>query len=128
MPMATKLGRMVTYLHKFLPIKSHDLLFMWSSKITTQTKIIISPLPQCLWPRNLARWSFILMGSFLQNHMTLWLHGPVRSHGKLKTLYLHYHSVYGHQTCQDGNLPWLTPAYKVTSPFDYGVLQNYMTN
>ena len=28
-------------------------LITWSSKITWQTKIIISPLPQCLKPQNL---------------------------------------------------------------------------
>ena len=42
-----------------------------------------------------------------------WSRGLVRSHDKLKS-YLHYHSVYGHQTWKDGKLPWWTPAYKVT--------------
>ena len=37
-----------------------------------------------------------------------------RSRDKLKTLYLHYQSAYGHQTWQDGNLPWWVPAHKVT--------------
>ena len=88
-PMATKLGRMVTYLDFLLLIKSHDPLIMWSCKImwklksfylhyhsayghrtwqdgnlswwalackvTWQTKIIISPLPQSLWPPNLVK-------------------------------------------------------------------------
>ena len=34
MPMASKLGRMVTYLEKVLPIKLHGPLIAWSSKIT----------------------------------------------------------------------------------------------
>ena len=45
--------------------------------------------------------------------LTPWSRGLVRWHGKLKS-YLHYHSVYGHQTWKDGKLPWWTPAYKVT--------------
>ena len=52
-PVATKLGR-VTYLDGFLPIKSHDPLILCYCKITCQTKIFMSPLPQCLWPPNLA--------------------------------------------------------------------------
>ena len=34
MPMATKLGRMVTYLEKLLTIKSHQALVTWSRKVT----------------------------------------------------------------------------------------------
>ena len=52
--MTTKLGKMVTYLEGLLPIKLNDALIMWSSKITWKTKTIISPIPQCLWPPNLA--------------------------------------------------------------------------
>ena len=49
-----KLGRMVAYLDRLHPIKSNDPLITWSCKITWQTKIIISPLPQCLRQSNLA--------------------------------------------------------------------------
>ena len=52
--MTTKLDRMVTYFERFLLIKSHDLIITWSCKITWQTKIIIFPLPRCLWLPNLA--------------------------------------------------------------------------
>ena len=38
-------------------------------------------------------------------HMTLLSRGLVKSLSKLKALYLHYFSVYGHQTWQDGDLP-----------------------
>ena len=40
MPMATKLGRLVTYLGCLLPIKSNDHVIMWFCKITWQTKNI----------------------------------------------------------------------------------------
>lgn len=48
MPMATKLGGVVTYHEKLLPIKPHDTLITWSWKIRRQSKIIISPLPRSL--------------------------------------------------------------------------------
>ena len=54
--------------------------------------------------------------------------GLARSRDKLKPLYLHYHIAYGHQNWQDDNLPSSIPAYKVTWPFDYVVLQDHMTN
>ena len=38
-PMATKLGRVVTCNDGFLPIKPHDPLITWCCKITLQTKI-----------------------------------------------------------------------------------------
>ena len=37
----------------------------------------------------------------------------VRSRDNLKAFYLYYQSAYGHQTWQDGNLPWYAPAHKV---------------
>ena len=40
-----KVGGMVTYLERFLDIKSHDPLIMWSSEITRKTKAIIFQLP-----------------------------------------------------------------------------------
>ena len=49
--MATKLGRMVTYLEGLTTIKSHNILITWSCKAMWQTKIIISLLPKCLWPQ-----------------------------------------------------------------------------
>ena len=50
--MATKLGRMVTYLDYFLPIESNDHIISWFCEISSQTKNILSVLPQCLWPQN----------------------------------------------------------------------------
>ena len=40
---------------------------------------------------------------------------------KCKTLYLHFHNIYGHQTWQRGNLWWRDPNFKVMWPFDYVV-------
>ena len=37
------------------PIKSHDTLIMWSSRIMWQTKTIIAPTPQHLQPQNLGK-------------------------------------------------------------------------
>ena len=39
--------------------------------------------------------------------------------GKLKPLFLHYHSAYNHQTWQDNDLPWTAPTHKVTRPFGH---------
>ena len=44
-PMATSLGRMVTYFEQLLTIKSFNPLITWSYEITWQTKVIMSPLP-----------------------------------------------------------------------------------
>ena len=57
-----------------------------------------------------------------KSHMTLWTSGLIRSSDNLKLLYLQYDSAYGHQTCQDDNLPWWIPACKITQPFDYVLL------
>ena len=38
----------------------------------------------------------------------------VRSLDKLKPLYFHWRSAYGHQTWKDGNLSWWAPTHKVT--------------
>ena len=68
-PIATKLGRMITYLDGFLPEKSHNPLIMWSCNITWQTKIIIFLLPQFLWPPNL--------GGNLNGLLPIKLHGSL---------------------------------------------------
>ena len=68
---ATKLGVLITYLDGLLPIKSLDPLIVWSCQITWQTKSIISPIPQCLWPPNLAGWYLILRGSYRYSHLIL---------------------------------------------------------
>ena len=47
-PMATKLGRVVTYREALLPKMSHRSWVKWFSENTWQIKTIISLLPQCL--------------------------------------------------------------------------------
>ena len=54
--MTAKHGRMVTYFKRLLAIKSVYALITWSWKIMWQTKTIIPPQPQCLWPPNLLGW------------------------------------------------------------------------
>ena len=54
--MATELGSIVTYFKGLLPFKLQDSYVTWSFGITWQTKIIISPLPQCLEPLNMEGW------------------------------------------------------------------------
>ena len=81
MSMATKLGRMVTYLECLPPIKVLIPLVTWSCKISWQTKTIIYPLPQCLWPPDLPVWWLTLRGSYhivtrplirLLDHVIIW--------------------------------------------------------
>ena len=55
-PMATKLGRIVTYLGWLLPIMLPIPLVTWACKITWQTKTAISPIPQYPWSSNVAGW------------------------------------------------------------------------
>ena len=86
-----------------------------SSSSTTKS---ISPLPQCLWPPNLAGWKFTVRGSHPLSHMTLWSLGLARTRYKLK-LYLYYHIAYGHKTWQNVNLNWMAPAHKVTWLLDH---------
>ena len=52
----------------------------------------------------------------------------MRSRNKLKLLYLHYHNIYGHQTSQDGDIPWQPPNHKVIQSFDHVVLQGHVAN
>ena len=94
--MASKLGRMRTYLAELLPIKSHDARIMLSCEITWQIKTIISPLPQFLWPLSVAAWQLTWMGSYPYSHLNLWFCGREKSGDKLRPLYIHYHSTYGH--------------------------------
>ena len=60
--MTTRLG-MVAHHDGLLPIKSHDPLIMWSYDIMWQAKTSISPLTQCLRPRNWLGWWLILKSS-----------------------------------------------------------------
>ena len=63
MSKSTKWSRVVTYPEGNPPIKSYDPLVIWSFKIMWQTKTIIHPLPQSLWPPNLAGWWYAIRSS-----------------------------------------------------------------
>ena len=101
MLMAIKLERVVTYHEGLPPIELYGLLITWSYEITWQTKTFISPQPSHCLPR---------------------------SPDKLEALYLHYRSVYDHQTWQDDDLSWALPTHKITRPFKHVFLRNHVTN
>ena len=128
MPMATNVGRIVTYLAEPLPIESHEPLITCSCKILRKAKTIISSLTQCLWPPNLTGWWITLMDSCLWSPTTLWPRGLVRSRDNIKSLYLHYHSAYVHQTWQDDDLLWLSFTHKAKLPYNHLVLWEFVTD
>ena len=102
-PVATKLGRVVTLLEALVLKKSDVFWIMWSSVITWQIKNI-SLLPQCLWRPKLARWWLIMRGFHPRCLMTVWSCALAKSLDKLKT-YFHYYSAYGNQSLQDDDIP-----------------------
>ena len=65
LPMVTKLDRVVPYLEALLSKIWHDSWITWSSKITGQTKTIISSIPQGLGPPALAGWRLVLRDFYL---------------------------------------------------------------
>ena len=73
---------------------------------TLTTKSILSPLRQFLWLPDVTGWQLAIKGSHSRS--------LVKSLDKLKTLYLHYQSAYGHQAWQDINTPLWVPTHKVT--------------
>ena len=56
MPIATKLGRMVTYNKELLRIKSDDSLTRGSCDVSWQIKYVISPVFLDQGPMNMASW------------------------------------------------------------------------
>ena len=113
MPLTTKLSKMLDYIELLPPIESHKPSMMWSCKITWQTRSIISPLPQCLWPPNLVGWWLTLRFSYTWSQKTLSTRAFKKLCDKLKPLYLHYHNAYGYQIWQNSDLPWRIPTHKV---------------
>ena len=127
--MTTKLGRMVTYFEGLLTIRSLIPLITWCCKVTWQTKTIISPIPQCLWPPNLLGWWLTLSCSDPQSYSTLWSHDSAKSRDKQKLSYIHYYKAYNHQTWQNGDhLPWGAPIVIATWPFNHVILLEDMAN
>ena len=117
--MASKPGRMVSYLDWILPIKLIKPLVPRSRKITWQTKTIIPLLPQCIWlpnwqDGNLSRWTLSHKVKWLFDHVVL-----LDCVANYKPLHLYYHSVYGHQIWQVTNLCKGPPRQIVTWPFNH---------
>ena len=78
-----------------------------------QPETILSPLPQSLWPPDLAGWWLTLKGVYPKCHSTLCSCVFTRSRDRLKPLYLFYHSVYGHKTWHGGYIQWGASFHKV---------------
>ena len=80
--MATRRCKMVTYLDRNQPVKSHDPLITWSCKIMWQTKTTIFPLSVPMVTK-LDKMVTYLDGLLpIKSH--LWSWGLKRSHSKLK--------------------------------------------
>ena len=67
-----KCGRVVSYLKQLPLIKPHGHIITWSGEITSQTKIVIYPVPQCLL--NLVEWRCIMRTFLPWSQKVLWLH------------------------------------------------------
>ena len=98
MCMASKLGRLLTFLRRLLLTESHDPLITWSCEINWEIKDVLSSLPQCLWPPH---WP----GGDIQwrapTHQITWYFSHVVSWGqKWNTLYLYFQLINDHQTLQ----------------------------
>ena len=65
-----KLDRMVNYLEGLPHIQLLDSFVTWSCEIPWQTKTILSPVLQCLWPPILAGCWRTFPGSYPESHMT----------------------------------------------------------
>ena len=72
MLIVTKIGSGVNYHERTPSVNSHDSLITWSFDITWWIIIIISPLPQCLWPQNLVE-----VVTYLQRLLSIKSHGYI---------------------------------------------------
>lgn len=68
MPVVPRLGRVVIYHKELSPINSNNPLVTFYYEIKSETRIIISLLPTCLWPSNLAWCWFTLKASYPWSH------------------------------------------------------------
>ena len=95
---------------------------------SSATERIISPLPQRIWPPNLAGRD-LPWGA--PNHKVTQRsdHVVLQSQETSENRYkIYYQSAYDHQTWQDGNLSSRAPNHKVTWPFDHVVLLDHATS
>ena len=110
---------------------SHNYVTLWSHGLARSYGELkpLSPLPECLWPLNMVGWRLTLMTFYPKSFSTFWSRGfAAISRDKLKPLCLHFHSVFGHQTWQHGDLPWGAFTHKVTWPYDFVFLQDRIAN
>ena len=94
--------------------KSHDLLLLWSSETTWQTKTIIPPPPQLTTKLG-------SLVAYFEGFLTIkspynaFITCLARLSDKWKPLYLClcYQNACAHQNWQDGNLPWQAPTHYI---------------
>ena len=125
LPLATELGKMVTYVNGLLPIKSQDPFFMWSWEIIWQTKTIMCPLPWYPWHPNLEGWWHNLRSykpSSPFDHVVL--HGHVTKTCYISTTRVPMVSKLGRMITY---LPWWTPTYNVAWPLDHVFKLDHLT-
>lgn len=122
---ATILDRIVAFHHGILPITSHGTLITWSCKITLWTKINIYTLISVPLAAKFGRMVAYFEGFLATKSRDRC--GLAKSREKLKSLYLHYQSVYSQQTWNDSNLPQRAPSQEATWAFNYVVLGNCVT-
>ena len=88
-PMATKLGKMVTYLEGLLPVKSQDALTTLSWKITWQTKTILFPLLVPMFIKHGRSWNH-LEGQLPMESLEPLIKRSCEIKWQTKTTHLHY--------------------------------------
>ena len=123
--MATKLGRMVTYIDGLTPINLHQPLITWSWGITCKLKSLYL---YCHRAYDHRTWQAGYLPLGVSTHNVIPPLSLARSRNKLKPLYLHYHNIYGHKTRQCDELLWLPFTHKFKWPYNHLVLWDHMTN
>ena len=151
--MATNFDRVVTYLERLPPIKSHDPLITWSCEMrwqikntSTFTMVISTNFGRMVTHKeelpilNSHDSSCIIFTSTRltkQVKMVTYRKGlsPIKSHNSLNRflrevshIKYRYHNAYGHQTCQGGDILLGTPTHDVTWTFNYAVFRGHVTN
>ena len=125
--MTIKIGRGVTYYVGAPPIKSHSPWTTWSCEITRQTKIIMSPLPQRLWPQIFGR-----MVTYLEQLLAIKSHDHIITWSCEITwqtkivVYPLPQNVCDYQTWQGGDIQRGGSFHKLTRSFDHVVLQGHV--
>ena len=113
-PIATKLGKVVTYCQKITPTKSCDVLFS-VHVINVKPYICSSAIPAVT---KLNRVVTCRGGNPTSKPFDLLF---VESLDTWKNFYLYLHNTYNHQTWQNGNLQSKDPTHEVTWPFNHVV-------